>query len=161
SSSWRSWWQIGPGPVALGLPIPTRASRRLGAFGGAQAARGLPRWLGWLRSRLLLSRRVAHNRTDRPGEGLEVAIHRVVIGGMAALALAPVEVVAIAVHAVDELTQHTGVHPPLGLSPQQEPRLQLVQHAIGFIDLGHHHRHNLAPFGTEARCFRLLATAHA
>jgi hypothetical protein len=34
--------------------------------------------------------RGAHDGADRPGERFEIAIHRVVVGGVAALALAPV-----------------------------------------------------------------------
>ncbi len=68
-------------------------------------------------------RGVAHDGADGPGERFEIAIHRVVIGGVASLALAAVEVVAIAVHAVDELTQHAGVDPALGVcaAPETTP----------------------------------------
>jgi hypothetical protein len=45
---------------------------------------------------------------------------------MASLALAAVEVIAIAVHAIDELTEHAGVDPPFSLGSCKESRLQLV-----------------------------------
>jgi hypothetical protein len=49
-----------------------------------------------------------------------------------------VEVVPIAVHAVDELAQHTCIHPTLRFGSRKKPRLQLIEHAIRFIDLWQH-----------------------
>src|SRR5690242_14525322 len=112
SSPWCPWRQIGTGPIAFGLPVPAGTSRRLGALSSTEASRWLTWGLGRLGTGFLLRRGVAHNGANGPGERFEITIYRVVIGGVAALALASVEVVAIAIHALDELAQHTGVHAP-------------------------------------------------
>src|SRR5262249_28190913 len=128
----RPWGQIRPSPIAFGLSIPVGASGCLGALSGRESSRGLAWRLGWLWSGFFLRWRVAHDGADRPGERFEIPIHRVVIGGMASFAFAALEIVAIAVHAIDKLAQHAGVDPALGLGARQKPRLQLVQDAIGF-----------------------------
>jgi hypothetical protein len=77
---------------------------------------------------------VLDERADGPGERLLVAVDRVVVGGVLALAFALGQVVALAVHASDELAQYAGVDPTVRVRLAQVEGLQLVEYSASLID---------------------------
>src|SRR5258708_11986396 len=111
--------------MALGLPVPAGPSLGPRSFLSRESARGLARRLGWLRPRLLLGRHMLHQGTDGPSQRLLVAVDGVVIGGMLSLPLALGQIIPLAIHPIDQLTEHAGVDPPLAVPLAQVERLQL------------------------------------
>src|SRR5258708_14837668 len=101
--------------MAPRLPIPARPALGAGALLGREAARGLARRLGGLGARLLFGRHMLDEGADGPGQRLLVAVDGIVVGGMLPVPFALGQVIALAVHAVDELTQYAGVDPALAV----------------------------------------------
>src|SRR5262249_6348021 len=83
-----------------------------------------------------LSRRghVPHQRTDRPGQRLLVAVEGIVVSRPSALDLALLLVIPVAVHAVDQLAQHARIHPAIALGWGEEPGLHVINPPAGLVD---------------------------
>src|SRR5262249_28056665 len=148
-----SWCrQLWPVPIALGLVIPTWLPCVCLALGRGQPSCWFARWSGRLWPHLYGIWHVADKSLNGPGQRFLVAINGIVVRRVLATPLTLFEIVAIAVHAIGELTQHRGIHPAVAFGLAEEPGLQLVQYPVGLVHARNLQRHRmcslLRPFPT-------------